>query len=188
MSRYTDTYTVTYIHAHFLPSTHKDIHNFTDTLRPFTFTGSHIHTLLYTTAHFHTQGPVRYSHVHSSFLPPLFHSHSRTRMQTQICRPRKSWLWCYPTSLPMPRIAAFLSGAHTHAKLAGRVTDWQARHQANQAGHSQKQDREGSRPPAWGEKGFFPTPAPSPRVRPGWPGPPCTGSHPREAAGAPGQA
>lgn len=43
-----------------------------------------------------------------------------------------------------------VSGAHTHAKLAGRVTDWQAGHHPGQAGPFQEKGRKEPQPPSWG--------------------------------------
>lgn len=100
---------------------------------------------------------------------PAFSHSCSTHTHAPGCRPKHAGpgspgFGVTQPPCPCPELQlSVLSGAHTHAKLAGRVTDWQARHQANQAGHSQEQDREGSRPPSLGREGFLPHPGSQPQ-------------------------
>lgn len=149
MIRRTDADTATDIHAPFLPGTHTDIHSLTAMLRHLPFTGSPIRSRLYTATHVHTRGAV----VSHTSTPAFSHSCS-SPSHTPGCGGHKHAGLGGPgfgvaqPPFPCPELRlSVLSGAHTHAKLAGRVTGWQARHRANQAGRSQEQDGVASQPP-----------------------------------------
>lgn len=172
---YLHTFSPKHTHRHTQP------HRYVQTIHRRTHSHTSLHN--YTFAH-PTQGPTQaFSHSCS------IHTH------TPGCRHKHAGLGSpgfgvTQPPFPCPELQlSVLSGAHTHAKLAGRVTDWQARHQANQAGHSQKQDREVSQLPSSGREGFLPHPGfqPQDQAR-------LTGSSlrrkspPGEAAGASGQA
>ena len=163
------------LHTRFLPRTRTDIHTFRDTLRRFTFAGSHIHTL-FTQLHTFTDS-LSLIHTHTDTHADPSGTCVSTRALTPVpftlthqdpdtnTRAQKSLPWCYPTSSPVPRVTAFNAEWCPHpAKLAGRVTDWQAGHHPDQARPSQEKGREMSPLPGLGrEKGSFPAPAPSPR-------------------------
>lgn len=80
--------------------------------------------------------PLKLSHTPVPFT--LTHRDTDTNTRAQ-----KSLLWCYPTSSTMPRVAAFCAEWCPHpAKLAGRLTDWQAGHHPDQARPSREKVRE----------------------------------------------
>lgn len=143
-----------YLHTRSLPSTHMDVHAFigTQTLPIHRLTHSHTFyttTYIHTLSYAHTRGPIRCLCTHSSFLLLLSaRTHRGTNTQAQ-----KSLLWCYPTSSPRPRAAALGAEWCPHpAKLAGRVTDWQAGHHPDLAGPSRDKGREMSWLPSLGRE------------------------------------
>lgn len=131
--------------------THIDIPTFTDTLEHFKAVGSHIHTLFYTTTYFHAHSDPAdiYISAQLSHAPvPFTLTHQDVDTNTWA---QKIFFGVTQPPLPCPALQpSALSGAHAHAKLAGRVTDWQARHYADHAGPSQEKGREVSQPPASG--------------------------------------
>lgn len=134
-------------HMHFLPSTHIDIHTFTDTLRYFKFSLTHAHTLFYTTTYIHTD-TFFHSHMltHQMFTSPLKFLTLMHQDADKHTGPEALAL-VPPPPLPGPALRfSALSGAHTHAKLAGRITDWQAGHNPDQAGPPQEKGREVPQP------------------------------------------
>lgn len=137
-SMYLHTFSSEYTHGH------TRFHRYTQTLPIHRLTHSHTFyttTYIHTLSYAHTRGPIRCLCTHSSFLPLLFCLHAHTEVQNT--QAQKSLLWCYPTSSPRPRAAALGAEWCPHpAKLAGRVTDWQAGHHPYLAGPSRDKGRE----------------------------------------------
>ena len=110
------------LHTHFLPGIHVDIHThrYTQTCHIHRLTHhTHNYTFSHTLTHQLFAHPLKLSHTPVPFT--LTHQDADTNIQAQ-----KSWLGVTQPPFPCPEWqTSVLSGAHTHAKLAGRVTDWQ---------------------------------------------------------------
>ena len=147
----------TYIHMYLLPAADTDIRAFTDTPRHSKFTGSHIHTHTFfntsTCIHSLSQTHAEPSDIYISAqvfsYSCCLHTHN-TMKQIQTHRLEILVGVTQPPLLCPELQASVLSGAHTHAKLAGRVTDWQAGHHPGQAGPSQEKGRKEPQPPSLG--------------------------------------
>lgn len=157
----TSTHIVPQVHTltYILSQIHSDIPN------------SHTHTFTHTFVHNYI-----FSHTHAdpsdiyistqAFSTLQFHSHSHTRMQTQA---QKSWLCCYPTSSPMPRVASFSAEWCPHPCQAGWEGHRLAGAPLRRSGWALPGEGQGGvpDPKLRARESIFPTPAPSPGIRPG---------------------
>lgn len=151
-------YTLTYI----LAQIYSDISN------------SQAHTHFYTSTYIHSDFhkhmmthqifpyPLKFSHTPVAFT--LTHHDADTNTQAQ-----KSLLWCYPTSPPAPRVVAFSAEWCPHPCQAGWEGHTLAGGPPRRSDWALPRDGQGSAPaPQLGvREGFFPTPAPRPRIGPG---------------------
>lgn len=154
-------HTLTYI----LSQIHSDIPN----SHTHTFTHTFVHNYIVSHTHTHTL-------THQIFTYPLklsphsssIHTHTPGCRHTQT-QAQKSWLCCYPTSSPMPRVASFSAEWCPHPCQAGWEGHRLAGAPLRRSGWALPGEGQGGvpDPKLRARESIFPTPAPSPGIRPG---------------------